>query len=132
MDKGPLVNEEIEGAARFLAEFHKRYPVESAFWLKEGEHGNWSLYVVSKKITDENFDRAYYDVALITNEMRDPWFDGMQVRVRGVNEPLPKAVAELRRRYPTDKPARFFGQMVDGIPAEEIYVYPSPILAAVE
>jgi hypothetical protein len=130
MDKGPLVNEEIEGAARFLAEFDKRFPVESAFWLKEGNHGNWSLYVVSDEIADENFDRANREVARITNEMRDPWFDGLQVRVLGDDKSLGNAVAELRRRYPADRPARFFGQTVDGIPAEEIYVYPSPLLAS--
>jgi hypothetical protein len=131
MDKGPLVNEEIEGAARFLAEFHKRYPVESAFWLKKEETGNWNLYVVSKKITDENFDRALSEVVRITNEMRDPWFDGMKVKVRGTDARLAKAVAELRRRYPADKPARFFGETVDGIEAEEIYVYPSPMPVSV-
>jgi hypothetical protein len=131
MDKGPLVNEEIDAAARFLAEFHKFYPVESAFWLKNGETGNWNLYVVSDQITDENFDRAYYEAARITNELRDPWFDGMQVKVRGEDALLAKSVAELRRRYPAGKPARFFSQTVDGIEAAEIYVYPSPLPAAV-
>lgn len=126
MDKGPLVNEEIEGAARFLAEFQKVYPVESAFWLKKAETVNWSLYVVSRKITDENFDRAYYEVARITMEMRDPWFEGMKVKVRGTDARLSKAVAELRRRYPADKPVRIFGETVDGLETEEIYVYPSP------
>jgi hypothetical protein len=131
MDKGPLVGEEIEGAGRFLAEFDKRYPVESAFWLKNEETHNWSLYVVSKKITDKNFDRALAEVVRITHEMRNPWFDGMKVRVRGTGDRLAKTVAELRRRYPLDKPARLFGETVDGIEAEEIYVYPSPLLAAV-
>ncbi len=131
MDKGPLVVEEIEGGARFLAEFQTFYPVESAFWLKKAETGNWSLYVVSRKITDENFDRANYEVAQITNAMCDPWFDGMQVKVRGTDAPLAQAVAELRGRYPAGKPARFFGQTVDGIEAEEIYVYPSPSPVAV-
>jgi len=131
MDKGPLVNEEIEGAARFLAEFNKAYPVESAFWLKKEETGNWNLYIVSDQITDENFDRAYYEAAGISIELHDPWFDGMQVKVRGVDTPIAKAVAELPRRYPREKPARFFGQTVDGLEAEEIYVYPSPLPVAV-
>ena len=131
MDQGPLVNEKIEAAAKFLVEFHKNYPVQSAFWLKEGEHHNWRLYVVSKQITDENFDKGYDEVVRITHVFRDPWFKARQVTVLGANERLSKAVAELRRRYPTDKPARFFGETVDGIEAEEIYVYPSPLPAAV-
>src|SRR5437899_2675519 len=113
MDKGPLVNEEIEGAARFLTEFNKRYPVESAFWLKEGEHHNWRLFVVSDKITDENFDRAIQEVSRITNKFQDPWFDVMQVRVLGDDKSLARAVADLRSRFPADKPVRFFGQTVD-------------------
>ncbi len=125
MDKGPLVDEEIAAAACFLGEFTKSYPVQFAFWLKEGEHHNWKLYIVSEQITDENFDEAYGEVVRITGEIRDPWFNGMQVSVLGVDERLAKAVAELRRRYPADKLARFFGETVDGIEAEEIYVYPS-------
>ncbi len=130
MDKGPLVNEELDAAARFLAEFHKCYPVQMAFWLKDGETGNWRLYIVSDQITYENFDVAYGEVVRITGEHLDPWFDGMQVKVLGEDEPLAKAVAELGRRYPAGKPARFFGQTVDGIDADEIYVYPSPIPVA--
>jgi hypothetical protein len=131
MDKGPLVTEEIDAAAKFLAEFTKSYPVQFAFWLKEGEHHNWKLYIVSEQITDENFDEAYGEVGRIVGKTRDPWFNGMQVTVLGVDERLAKAVAELRHRYPADKPARFFGETVDGIEAEEIYVYPSSPPAAV-
>jgi hypothetical protein len=131
MDKGPLVNEEIDAAARFLAEFHKSYPVQMAFWLKDGETGNWRLYIVSDQITYENFDVAYGEVVRITGEHLDPWFDGMQVKVLGADEPLAKAVAELRRRFPARSHARFGAQVVDGIEAAEIYVYPSPLQAAV-
>jgi len=131
MDQGPLVNEQIAAAAKFLGEFHKSYPVQSAFWLKESEDGTWSLYVVSDQITDENFVDAYGEVIRIEEEIKDPWFDSIQVKVLGEDDPLARAVAEQRRRYPAGKPARFFAQTVDGIEADEIYVYPSPLPAAV-
>lgn len=131
MDKGPLVDEEIVAATRFLDEFTKSYPVQFAFWLKEGEHHNWTLNIVSEQITDENFDKAYGEVVRIAHALRDPWFKTRQVTVLGVDERLAKAVADLRHRYPTDKPGRFFGETVDGIEAEEIYVYPSFMPAAV-
>jgi hypothetical protein len=76
-------------------------------------------------------DRANREVARITNRFQDPWFDGLQVRVLGDDKSLAKAVAELRWRYPADKPARLFGATVDGITADEIYVYPSPLAVAV-
>ncbi len=130
MDKGPLVDEEIAAGARFLGEFTKRYPVQFAFWLKEGENHNWRLYVVSERITDENFDKAYDEVVRITHAFRDPWLRARQVTVLGADERPARVVAELRGRYPLDRPARLFGETVAGIEAEEIYVYPSPLLAA--
>lgn len=131
MDQGPLVNEEIAATDRFLAEFNKSYPVQVAFWFKDSDTGNWFLYVVSEQITDENFDVAYGEVGRIDGERRDPWFDCLRVKVLGRDEPLAKAVTELRHRYPSDKPARFFSQTVGGMEADEIYVYPSPLPAAV-
>jgi hypothetical protein len=131
MDKGPLVNEEVAAAERFLVEFNKSYPVQVAFWLKDGDTENWFLHVVSDQITDENFDVAYGEVVRIDGERPDPWFDCLRVKVLGEDEPLAKAVKELRRRYPLDKPARFFKETIDGIEAAEIYVYPSLLPAEV-
>ena len=48
MDQGPLVIEQIDAGARFLAEFEKKIPVMAAFWLKASEEGSWYLYVASE------------------------------------------------------------------------------------
>ena len=59
MDHGPLVSEQIDAGARFLYEFQKHLPLQSAFWLKDSEQGGWYLYLASEQITDENFDLVY-------------------------------------------------------------------------
>jgi hypothetical protein len=131
MDQEPLVGEEIEAGTRFLAEFQKQYPVQSAFWLREPEDGRWSLYVASERITDDNFYEAYGEVVRIAHANRDPWFNTMWVKVIGADDTLAKAVAELQRRYPIRVPTHLPGRLLDGMDTEEIYLYPTPLAAPV-
>jgi hypothetical protein len=51
--------DQIDAGARFFGEFRNYLPIQSAFWLKEREDGEWSLYVAYDQITDDNFDIAY-------------------------------------------------------------------------
>lgn len=88
MDQGPLVNEQIEAGARFLAEFQKYAPMQAAFWLEDGEDGGWRLCIASHQVTDENFDLAYGEVARLNSQMQDPWFDVFQVRLVRDPDPL--------------------------------------------
>jgi hypothetical protein len=129
MDQGPLVSEQINAGARFLSEFQKYAPIQTAFWLKESEEGAWYLYVVSDQITDDNFDVAYGEVVRITGELRDPWFDPFQVKVAGIDDPLAKAVLEIQKQYSGGIATRYRGRQLGNVNVEEIYVYPLPITA---
>jgi hypothetical protein len=129
MDQGPLVSEQIDAGARFLGAFHQSYPVQSAFWLKDSEEGAWYLYVASDQITDDNFDVAYGEVVRIAGELQDPWFDTFQLKVIGADDPLAKAAADLRRRYPSQSPVRIHNRTFGDTFAEEVYLYPSPLPA---
>jgi len=127
MDQGPLVSEEIDAGARFLGEFHKSIPVQSAFWLKDSEEPHWFLYVASEQISDDNFDVAYGEVVRIAGILQDPWFDSFHLKVIGADEPLAKDVTDLRRRYPGRSLVRFRDRRVGDIHAEEVCIYPSPV-----
>jgi hypothetical protein len=129
MDPSPLVTEWIEAGARFLTEFDRYRPVQSAFWLKGSEEGHWWLYVASEQITDENFDVAYEEVIDVLDRLQECSFDVMRVKVIGANDRLAKAALELRRRYPGARPVRIFGEIFGGISVEEVYLYPSPVHA---
>jgi hypothetical protein len=127
MDQVPLVTEQIDAGARFLGEFQKFVPIQSAFWLKNSEEGAWWLYVASDQITDDNFDVAYGEVVRIAGAIQDPNFDLFQVKLIGADDPLAKAVADIRRRYPGRAPIRLHGKTLGGITADEVYIYPAPI-----
>ena len=127
MDQGPLVIDQIDAGARFLGEFQKYTPVKTAFWLKESDEGEWSLYVASDQITDDNFDVAYGEVLRIAGQRRQPLFDPFQVKLIGADDPLAKAALDINRRNPGPIGTRFHGEVFGGLPVEEVYVYPSPI-----
>jgi hypothetical protein len=122
-----LVIEQIDAGARFLVEFQKYASVQAAFWLKESDNGEWSLYVASDQINDDNFDVAYGEVLRIAGELRDPHFDPFQVKVLGADDPLAKAALDIQRRYPGPLAARFHGQTFGGLSVEEVYIYPANI-----
>jgi len=126
MDQGPLVTEQIDAGAKFLAEFQKYAPVQAAFWLKE-EEGGWNLYVASDQINDDNFDVAYGEVLRIAGQIQEPWFDPFQVKLISLDDPLAQAALDIRRRYPGRIPTRFHGKTFGGVSVDEVYVYPSPI-----
>lgn len=131
MDPGPLVTEQVEAGARFLGEFRKYLPVQSAFWLKDGEEGAWFLYIASDRITDDNFDVAYGEVLRIAGRLQDPSFDPFLVKLIGADDPLARAVADARRHYPGRAPTRLQGMTLGGTTVEDIYIYPAPAAAPV-
>lgn len=127
MDKEPLVSEQKDAGRRFLAEFHKYYPVRVAFWLRESEATAWDLYVASDQITDDNFDVAYGEVGTAADAIRDPSFDLFRVKLIGVDDPLAKAAIELHRNYPGPIATHFGGRAFGGVSVDGVYLYPDPI-----
>ena len=117
------MREQIEAGARFLGEFQKVVPIQSAFWVKEYDASDWFLYVASDQITDDNFDTWYGEVLRIAMPQRDPWFDPFCVKLIGADHPLAKKAAEMHQRFP----GRVGGSGSWPSPAERVYLYPSPL-----
>ncbi|MFL5243849.1 MAG: hypothetical protein ACJ8FY_17240 [Gemmataceae bacterium] len=132
MDQGALVTEQIDAGARFLSEFQKHFPVQSAFWLKESDEGERNLYVASDQINDDNFDVAYGEVMRIAGQLQDPWFDPFQVKVIGQDDPLAKAALDIQQRYPGRNPIRLNGKSFGGASVDDVYLYTSPAPAQVQ
>ena len=132
MDQGTLVNQQqIEAGGRFLHEFDKHVPLRTAFWLKDSEESSPWLYVASDQVTDDNIDVVYGEVGRVALPMKDPWFDSFRVKLIRVDDSLAKAAADLHRRYPARTPVHLRALQFDGVSADEVYVYPSPIPAPV-
>jgi hypothetical protein len=128
MDPTALVN--VDGGARFLAEFQKHFCVQTAFWLKESGKEKWYLYIDALDITDENFDTAYgivLDIALAST----PPFDPFQVKLIHDDRSLTKAVLAIHRYNPGQSLLHLQGETLDGLTVEWVYIYRLPVASAV-
>jgi hypothetical protein len=129
MDQGPLVGEELNAGARFLAEFNKRVPVQAAFWLKLRDEPYWYLHVASDQINDSNTRKMYGEVNRVATEMQDPWFDQMRVKLVGTDDEFARAVMDLQRKYPRKLPTRHYSYL-GRLSIDAAWVYPIPVVEA--
>ena len=126
MDQGPLVVPQIEAGVRFLRELEKSTSVVVAFWLKEGEDGQWNLYIASDRFGKGSLDLAYREVLRIATEMNDPCFEPFQLRLVGLREPMVQAALEYYKAHPPTIPLRIGGGNFGGIDVEEVYLVKGP------
>ena len=126
MDQNSLVTEQIEAGARFVDRFDKVIPVAVAFWLKENDVWRSYLYIAAEKFNDSGTRNGYGEVGRIANEMNDPNFDSLRVKLIGANDRLAEELIQLRHRMPGDKPLKYTDTYIGGRGIEWIYVYPLP------
>lgn len=129
MAENTLIAETKEAGRQFLAEFTKVFPVDVAFWLKNGE-GRLLLYVASHQITGESTRSAYAEVHQIARRLKDPWFESFDVRVINSTHPLAETAMRYQSRYGPDVPRRITDRSFGGMSVEEVYIYPTPVPAS--
>jgi hypothetical protein len=127
MDQGPLVIEQIEAGAKLVDAFHRRTPLQAAFWLKESEDGQWFLHLASDQISDSNFDLAYGEVLRLLGPGPDMWLDPFQVKVTGTDDSVAKAVLAIQQKYPDRLPTRLRNRSLGGVSVDEVYIYSIPV-----
>ena len=130
MDRGQLVNEEIEDGMIFVREFAHYAPVKAAFWVKSADEDQRYLYLSSDRIDDTNFDLAYGEVIRLSHELKLPYLDPFRVKVIGGKDPLAIAAVELNGRYGGTIPTRYGGRIFGGQCVDDVYVYASPVPVA--
>ncbi len=131
MDQGPLVREEIDAGAELAREFDKYQPVKVAFWLKASDEEHRYLYIASDRIDATNLDVAYGEVLRLAAKMQSPYLDPFRVKLINAENPLAKAAVEINERFPGRLATRFGGKSFGGIIVDDVYIYPSPLPAAV-
>ena len=128
MDQGPLVKEQIDAGAALINDFQSHYkPLSAAFWLKEGDEGQWYLYLVSDQIDHSNFPDAYGAVIRLLGRGPHLWLGPFQVKVTGIDHPVAKSILEIQQTYPGSRAARLRDQVFGTQYFEEAYVYPVPM-----
>lgn len=131
MDQGPLVIEETDAGAELVREFDKYEPVKVAFWLKASDKEHRYLYIASDRIDGNNIDVAYGEVLSLTNRLKSPYLDPFRVKLISAKDPLAKAAVEINKRFPSRMATRFGGKSFGGVSVDDVYIYPSPLPAAV-
>lgn len=127
MDQGSLVAEQINAGERLAREFNKAIPLSAAFWLKEGDEGEWYFYLASDQINDSNLACAYDEVIRILRGGSTFWLDSMQVKVTGSDKPVAHEVIDIQRKYPNAFATRHRNRMLGNIYAADAVVYPIPL-----
>jgi hypothetical protein len=131
MDRGPLVKEEIDAAAELIREFDKYAPVKVAFWLRASDEPYRYLYLVSDRIGDADVRDAYAEVVRIGNQITSPDFNLFRTKIVTADDPLAKAAAGIQARYPHQLGRRFGSTPFGDVFADDVYIYPTPLPAAV-
>ena len=125
MDQGPLVKEQIDGGAKFLAEFEKKIPVRAAFWLKADEDDWWYLYVASDDFINQKLDVGYGEVMRVAGGMRDPNFDPFRVKLISPSDPVAKPALDVLRLFPGRIATPIHRRNFGGASVDEVYIYPT-------
>lgn len=120
MDKRPLVREQIDAGGTFLREFEKYAPVGVAFWYRSDDDTSPALSMASPEYRDENIRDVYGEIVRIAAAMRNPNFEGGDVKMVGTGHRLAKAALEIMQRYDGKIPAHYDSRTVGGITVGEI------------
>lgn len=130
MDPGPLVTEQIEAGAKLAAEFDRAVPLRAAFWLKQGDGGEWYFYLVTDDLDEATADDAYTVIHGLLGRGPYLWLEPLQIKIVAADSPVARGVIELQNRPGTMLPLRLRTRMVGNVYAEDGYVYPLAVPAA--
>ena len=124
MDQETLVTEDREAAEVLIDRFGKKWPVQTAFWLKSVENGRWILYIAAQGIEHSNVDQGYREVLRQLKEMRPVYLDPFQVELITVDDPLVPAVETILQRHPENRAFYYKGSRLGGMSIGGAYLYP--------
>ena len=131
MDQGPLVKEEIEAGATLAREFDRYAPIKAAFWLKASDDPYRYLYLAYDRNNGPGVDVAYGEVLRLTTQIDSPDLDPFRVKLIGGEHPFALAAVDLLGSYPNPRGIRSGWKWFGDRGVDDLYVYPSPLPAAV-
>jgi hypothetical protein len=124
MDQGALVEGQVDEGRKLIERLSRsHFDVTAALWIKDGEEGQWLLYIASKVVDDKGLRAAYKDfhAAIETGELF--WIDTFDLRLIGVADPITKDVLDIFRRHPARIPTRYRGPQLGNLAIDQAYIY---------
>ena len=126
MDPSPLVTEQIDAGAKFLAELEKTVPVAAAFWLKHQDRDSFVFYVASDRFQGGSQDPARGEALRVAGALRDPDLNSLYMRLIKPSDPLVRSALDYQRLYP-GKAIRLRDRVFGDMGIDEVYIYPAPL-----
>jgi hypothetical protein len=123
MDQGPLVERQINDGLCLAQELARDdFDVTAAFWLKEGEDGQWFLYIASRDVDEKGPIAAYGIMAQTLRRKPDLGIGPFDVKLIEASSPITQDVLRIRRPTP-GIPSHFYGSYLGKHLTDEAYIY---------
>jgi hypothetical protein len=130
MDQTALVEIQIQDGQRLIERLNREgVGVIAAAWVKEGDSGQWYLYLVTPLVGEDGAKRpAYRRVNTVVRAMQQEgfWFDSSDIKVIGPHDPIARDLVAQQDRRPARKPTWFRGSRLGERAVETAYIYPPP------
>ncbi|MBL8796585.1 MAG: hypothetical protein JNM56_21975 [Planctomycetia bacterium] len=136
MDQSTLVSVQLDDGKRLMDRLvAEGKTVSAAAWVKERDGGYWYLYLATSLMgKDRGVRPAYRFVNAIVRSLQPEgfWIDPTSIKVIAPDDPLASAIAEVRNRYPAQKPFWYpaqkpfwlRGDRLGPLEIEEAIIYP--------
>ena len=124
MAQDSLVADRRGAGERFLRSMAKHIPIEIAFWIKDGNDGRWTLYVVSGEVRHGKPDKWFSALFAAANEDELQEIEAHEVRYAMPRDRVVRAAMKAREEYAPNSSRIFRNKHIGGVFAEEFYIYP--------
>jgi hypothetical protein len=132
MDQSSLVTMLVDDGKRLIERLvAEDFGVAAACWLKESYAGEWYLYIITPLVNEEmGTTPAYRRLGEVYQKIHDqlPWLQPLELKVRGPDEPVGKALVELYKRHPGSSPIRYEGWQLGDVNIDGAYIYPPAVV----
>lgn len=129
MDSLALVDEQIKAGRDLFERLNREeIPVNAAAWVKEGDGGQWYLYLVTPLVGEDGMTKpSYRRITPVVRRMQEEgfWIDPFEVKVVGPSDPVGEDIADIHRRYPGRMATRYGGASLGGLAIDGAYIYPA-------
>ncbi len=125
MDQIVLVNEQLEGGRRLLADLVKDgLVITAACWTQTSDDGQWYLYIVAPLVDRAGSGKAYRRLNPLLWERPNTYgVDPFEIKFIGLKEPLAQGILEHQRQHPGRPGGLFRGARLGTVGVEGAYFY---------
>jgi hypothetical protein len=124
MDTDLLVEQKTGGQRLIEQLVRDDFPVSAAFWVRTSEDGSWHLDIASPTVDEKHSNDAYLKLYASIDKIDLEWVTPADTTLLNVQNPIVRAVIELRDVFADSLPAYYQGQRLGTLAIKGAYIYP--------